>query len=111
MRFDKPYFHGQETLIRLKAMTPRSRLVGFVMTNGDRLPEEGCQVVAQGRPVGRVTSARYSPTLGKNLGLAWVPASQATPGLPFQVRSHDADVTAVVASLPFYDPQGTRLRS
>ena len=37
------------------------------------LPAEGAQVVRDGRPAGRVTSARRSEQLGKAIGLAWVP--------------------------------------
>ena len=76
-----------------------------------RVPPEGCQVVEQGRSVGRVTSARYSPTLERSLGLAWVPADQATPGERFFIRWNGADVPAVVTPIPFYDPAGKRLKS
>jgi sarcosine oxidase subunit alpha len=110
VRFDKPYFHGRETLLRLESMVARSRLVGFFMLEGQRVPPEGCQVVEQGRPVGRVTSARHSPTLGRGLGLAWVPAARSAVGERFLIRWNGADGPAVVAAVPFYDPQGTRLR-
>ncbi len=144
VRFDKPFFHGREFLLRLQAMGSRSRLIGFQLKDGggrkqeesERIREEdertaeetvgprpfvlspssfllsleGCQVVEQGRPVGRVTSARHSPTLGQSIGLAWVPAAQATAGQPFLIRHNGADVPAVVTSLPFYDPEGKRLK-
>jgi sarcosine oxidase subunit alpha len=111
VRFDKPLFHGREPLLRLREMGPRSRLVGFQMLDRDRVPEEGCQVVEGRRPVGRVTSARYSPTLERSLGLAWVPAARSAVGERFLIRWNDGDVPAVVATLPFYDPRGQRLKS
>jgi sarcosine oxidase subunit alpha len=110
VRFDKPFFHGRETLLRLRDMGARSRLVGFHMTEGQQAPPEGCQVVEQGWPAGRVTSARYSPTLRRSLGLAWVPASRSAVGERFFIRWNGADVPAVVAAVPFYDPEGARLR-
>jgi sarcosine oxidase subunit alpha len=110
VRFDKPLFHGREPLRRLREMGPRSRLVGFLMTNSTLVPSEGCQVVDGGRPVGRVTSARYSPTLERSLGLAWVPAAKARAGETFHIRWSGADIPAVVAAGPFVDPQGRRLR-
>jgi sarcosine oxidase subunit alpha len=110
IRFDKPLFHGRDFLLRLKAMKPRSRLVGFQMDGTDRVPSEGCQVVEQGVPVGRVTSARFSPTLQRSLGLAWVPASRSAVGDRFLIRWNGIDVAAVVVPLPFYDPTGARLR-
>ncbi|MCI0464113.1 MAG: FAD-dependent oxidoreductase, partial [Gemmataceae bacterium] len=110
VRFDKPQFHGRETLLRLQAMAPRSRLVGFVVPDGVRVPAEGCQVIEAGAPVGRVTSARWSPALDQVIGLAWVPASCSTAGSRFVIRHAGMDVPAVVARLPFHDPEGTRQR-
>jgi sarcosine oxidase subunit alpha len=110
VRFDKPVFHGREPLLRLKAMGPRSRLVGFQMEESDCVTAEGCQVVAAGVPVGRVTSARYSPTLQRSLGLAWAPAACSAVGSRFLIRWNGIDVPARVSALPFYDPKGERLR-
>jgi sarcosine oxidase subunit alpha len=119
VRFTKPLFHGREALLRLKEKGVRSRLVGFQLPegvarkgdNGWARQLEGCQVVEEGRPAGRVTSARYSPTLDRYLGLAWVPEARSAAGQTFQVRCHDADLTARVTAIPFYDPQGERLKS
>jgi sarcosine oxidase subunit alpha len=110
VRFDKPVFHGREPLLRLKAMPARSRLVGFVMEDNSLVVQEGCQVVEDGAPVGRVTSARYSPTLEKSLGLAWVPAGRSAVGSRFLIRWNGVDVPAKVVPQPFYDPRGERLR-
>ena len=111
VRFDKPLFVGREPLVRLKAMGPRSRLVGFHMLDSDGVPPEGSQVVEAGRPVGRLTSTRYSPTLKRSLGLAWVPNEKAGPGQRFKIRWNGADVPVVVVPTPFYDPEGRRLKS
>src|SRR5262249_29331207 len=114
VRFGKPVFHGRDALVRLKEMGPRSRLVGFHLPEGAALGSdkdsarqlEGCQVVEQGRPVGRVTSARQSPTLEKTIGLAWVPVVGAATRERFLIRFHGADLPALVAPVPFYDPEG-----
>jgi sarcosine oxidase subunit alpha len=118
LRFGKPLFHGREPLVRLQEMGPRSRLVGFHLAgevpsdraNGRARELEGCQVVEQGRPAGRVTSARSSPTLGRTIGLAWVPAVRAAAGQSFLVRCNGSDLPARVAPVPFYDPEGKRLK-
>jgi sarcosine oxidase subunit alpha len=117
--FDKRQFHGREPLERIRKMKGRPRLVGFqvvasAMRGGNdgwarRL--EGCQVVEQSRPVGRVTSARYSPTLGQYIGLAWVPEDRATPPERFLIRCDGTDVPAQVALVPFYDLLGQRLKN
>ncbi len=115
VRFDKPAFHGREPLLRLKARGPRSSLVGFFL-EGQHPPQtdwrtlEGCQVIDAGRPVGRVTSMRHSPTFDRPLGLAWVPVAKAQPGQRFTILWDGADVIALVAKLPFYDPEMKRLK-
>jgi sarcosine oxidase subunit alpha len=116
VRFGKPTFIGREPLLRYKARGARSRLVGFELEGlpaaAASLPSlEGCQVVTGIRPVGRVTSARHSPTLGRNIGLAWIPADQAAAGQRFFVRWNGSDVVAHVSPLPFYDAEGKRLKS
>lgn len=119
VRFAKPLFHGREVLLRLKERGIRSRLVGFHLPEGaSRVGDnswarqlEGCQVVENGRPSGRVTSARHSPTLERYIGLAWVPEARSAAGQTFLIRCNDADIPALVTPIPFYDPQGERLKS
>jgi sarcosine oxidase subunit alpha len=119
VRFSKQQFHGREPLMRLKAKGLRTRLVGFQLADADAAHWdrswvrnlEGCQVVEQGRPLGRVTSARHSPTLEKTIGLAWLPVASSTPGMRFLIRHEGTDFSALVVPLPFYDPEGKRLRS
>src|SRR5262249_38066367 len=80
VRFDKPIFLGREPLLRLRRRGTRSRLVGFQLIDIQCVPPEGLQVVEGGRPVGRLTSTRHSPTLGRTIGLAWLPATGAGLG-------------------------------
>ena len=61
--------------------------------------------------MGRVTSGRFSPTLNRSLGLAWVPAAKSAVGERFLIRWNGADVPANVVATPFYDPEGKRLKS
>jgi sarcosine oxidase subunit alpha len=109
VHLDKGEFLGRDALQRRAAEPPRQRLVGFVVDDG-AAPAEGSAVVEDGRPAGRVTSCRWSPTLGRVIGLAWVRAERATPGTAIAIRAGDEDVGARVASTPFYDPEGRRLR-
>jgi sarcosine oxidase subunit alpha len=119
VRFSKPLFHGRDALLRFQELPLRSRLVGFQLPqgaaqegdNGWVRALEGCQVVEDARPVGRVTSARFSPTLDKTIGLAWVPADRSKPGTTFLIHCHNTDIPALVTSIPFYDPHGERLKS
>ena len=110
-KFDKDDFVGMPALRRVQHHGPRQRLVGFEVPGG-RLPNEGDQVVDPGgRPVGRVTSVRRSPTLGRVIGLAWLPVENGLTAEEFAIRSGAGTVAATVVATPFYDPDGSRMRS
>lgn len=61
-------------------------------------------------PVGRVTSSRMSPTLGKGFGLAWVPVDLAEEGREIRILVDGNSLPADVTLRPFYDAEGERLR-
>ena len=110
VRFDKEDFIGRSGLVAVRDRGLRNKLVGFVMDNG-LVPDDGVPVVAGGAPVGRVTSARRSPTTGKGFGLAWVPVDLAEEGRQISVLIDQKPAPAQVTLRPFYDPDGERLRS
>ena len=59
-----------------------------------------------------MTSSRYSPQLGKVIGMAWVPAALAADGAAITIsRRRARGCAAEVATKPFYDPEGEVLRS
>ena len=110
VRFDKDDFIGRGGLVAASERGPRQKLVGFIMQDG-LVPEDGVPVVSNGHPVGRVTSARLSPTMGKGFGLAWVPTDLAQEGVSIEVLINDRRVPAQVTLQSVYDPDGERLRS
>jgi sarcosine oxidase subunit alpha len=110
-KLDKDDFVGKWALEHVRARGYREQLVGFETENG-RVPPEGGQVVIKDRrPVGRVTSARWSPELRKVVGMAWVPAELARDGAHFFVTIDGGFEKASVRLAPFFDPDGERLRS
>jgi glycine cleavage system aminomethyltransferase T len=58
-----------------------------------------------GRPVGKVTSAIYSPRLRKNIGYCWLPADLGATGTAVEVQSEWGCRHATVVPLPFVDPK------
>ena len=110
VRFDKPDFIGRGGLAVASDRGLQQRLVGFVLSVA-AAPEDGTPVVSGGRPIGRVTSARISPTLGGGIGLAYVPPSLAVEGASIEVLIGGRPVSATVTLEPVYDPEGHRLRS
>ncbi len=109
VKLEKQDFIGRGALVVSTENPGRTRLVGFVMQNGV-VPHDGSPVVAGFAPIGKVTSSRLSPTIGKGFGLAWVPVDLAKEGKSIQIlvdgKTHNADVTLE----PVYDPDGTKLR-
>jgi sarcosine oxidase subunit alpha len=110
VKFDKDDFVGKWALGQVGERGDRERLVGFEMANG-ALPLEGGQIVVDGRPAGRVTSARRSTKLGRSIGLAWVPPELAAEDSRLEIRVDGRLEPARVRLRPFFDPDGERLRS
>jgi sarcosine oxidase subunit alpha len=105
-------FIGRRALEHVAERGEREVLVGFATMNG-ALPVEGAQLVgAGGEPAGRVTSARFSPRLGRAIGMAWVPAERSAEGTEIAVsRPGGEPIPALVTHRAFNDPDGERLRS
>jgi sarcosine oxidase, subunit alpha len=110
LKLDKDDFVGRSAAELVQERGVRERLVGFTMAPAV-LPAEGAQVVADGRPLGRVTSSRVSERLGRTIGLAWVGPELAADEAEITIRVGTADERATVTHAPFYDPAGERLRS
>lgn len=116
VKLEKEDFLGKHSLARINKRGLRNKLVGFTMLDGT-LPEEANQIVVQGNGplgleiIGRITSVRHSPTLNKIVGLCWLPVDMAEVGTRFTVRVKGELKTGEVIEHPFYDPEGTKLKS
>ncbi len=98
---------GKEALRRLKAEGLKRKLAG-VEIEGDRIEFNMTKwaVHAGGEPVGHVTSAIYSPRLGKNIGYAMLPIQHAALGAQVTVMVEDTEPRrATVVKKPFVDPK------
>jgi sarcosine oxidase subunit alpha len=118
VKMGKPDFVGKPSLVRVQRRGASHKLVGYQMVNPAVVPEEANQIVVPNphwpiglEIIGRVTSARYSPTLQQSIGLCWLPLQYCEPGTEFTVRIRGELHQGCVVSLPFYDPAGERLRS
>lgn len=102
---NKPFFLGKAELERLADVKPRRRLCG-VRWEGEAPPEGS--VLTVGREfVGSVTSSGDSGVLGHGVSLAWLNRS-LDGDVPTSVSS--AHAIGAVGPVPFYDPEGVRLR-
>ncbi|MFB3069344.1 MAG: glycine cleavage T C-terminal barrel domain-containing protein [Gemmatimonadales bacterium] len=99
-------FVGKEALRRIKAKGAKRKLVGVEIA-GDPLDLNMTpwSVSVDGREVGRVTSAVYSPRLEKNIGYAMVPIESSEIGSTLTVATPAGDRQGTVVPKPFVDPK------
>ncbi|HWQ15707.1 MAG TPA: glycine cleavage system aminomethyltransferase GcvT [Roseiflexaceae bacterium] len=105
VKLDKGDFVGAEALRRIKQEGVRRRLTGFEMVGrGVARGEYEIRSIA-GEPIGRVTSGMPAPTLGKNLGMGYVPTALSAEGSEFDVLVRERPVRARAVKMPFYRPK------
>ncbi len=100
VKLDEGGFLGAEA-IRARARAGHTRrLAGFEMT-GRGIARAGYPIARDGESVGEVTSGAPSPTLGKSIGLGYVPPALGEPGETFDVVIRGKPVAARVVETPF----------
>jgi aminomethyltransferase len=105
VKLDKGDFIGRDRLQRIKQEGVQRRLTGFEMVGRGIARGEYEIRDLEGAPIGRVTSGMPAPTLGKNLGMGYVPVALSTEGSEFDVVVRDRPVRARVVKMPFYRPR------
>jgi aminomethyltransferase len=99
--WSKPEFVGHGRLRAQKAEGVTRRLVGFEV-EGRQPARPGYAIVADGRPVGTVTSGTVPPTVARPIGLGYVSAELSQPGTPLAIEMRGKLVNARVVKRPFY---------
>lgn len=102
----KANYIGRDALARIKAQGVRRKLVGIELS-GERIEMNAVRwpVSKDGRAIGQVTSAVWSPRLKKNIGYAMVPLEYAAAGTRLAVTIPDlGERAATVVPRPFVDP-------
>ncbi|HID78627.1 MAG TPA: glycine cleavage system aminomethyltransferase GcvT [Planctomycetaceae bacterium] len=94
-------FPGRDALKRIQSQ-PLGRVLVGIELDGRRPAREGCTILADGRPIGRVTSGTYSPTLQKPIAMGYVRPEYARPGTSLRVDVRGHLEAARVVRLPFY---------
>jgi aminomethyltransferase len=101
--FTKGCYIGQEVVARVKYRGHVNRALSGLVLEGDHVPTPGARVVAEGKDIGRITSAVRSPALGRPIALGHVRREHFEPGSPVDVEDGGAVVHARVAALPFVE--------
>jgi sarcosine oxidase, subunit alpha len=112
----KPDFIGKRSLARADLLEPgRRQLVGLLPDDPNALLDEGAQIVAdpaQEIPVtmlGHVTSAYFSPNLGRSFALALLVNGSARIGEKLFVPMLDRALSVTVTEPVFFDKEGAWL--
>ena len=93
-------------LRRIHAEGVTRRIVGVEVDGApfEALNTTKWPVVDGAERIGKVTSAIYSPRLGKNIGFAWVPTGRATAGAKLTIQTEWGTRNGVIVEMPFVDP-------
>jgi aminomethyltransferase len=101
-KMDKGDFIGRAALERARAAGLTRVLVGLEMIDRGIARDEYCCCSEAGEAVGVITSGSPSPTLGKNIALAYVPPAMAAVGATIYVEIRGNKYKAQVVPTPFY---------
>jgi glycine cleavage system aminomethyltransferase T len=105
---DQPQdYIGKAALEKIRKDGVTEKLVGIEF-KGDAFdidPSDFWPAYHEGKQVGKVTEAVWSPRLEKNIGYVWVPTDLSEPGTPLTVESDVGTLQAATAAIPFIDPR------
>ena len=95
-------FTNSENLKAEKEAGVKNKLVGFELIERG-IPRHDYEIVDKdGNVIGKVTSGTQSPSLGKGIGMGYVPKDFSTEGSEIYIRIRKNDVLAKVVKMPFY---------
>jgi len=102
VKFDKGDFLGRDALVRVTQQPLERKLVGFEMV-GRGIARQGYPILAPtGEAIGAVTSGAPGLSIGKNIGLGYVPEAMSRVGTSLGVEIRGKSIEARVCATPFY---------
>jgi len=95
-------FTNSEALALQKQEGVKRKLVAFELDERG-IPRQGYDIVdAEGTKIGIVTSGTMSPSLGKGIGMGYVPKSAAIVDSKIYIQVRKKAIPATLVKLPFY---------
>jgi sarcosine oxidase subunit alpha len=104
---------GAAALKHTEHQKGRLKLVGFKMEDSASKPPGDGSIIVEEKIRGYVCTARYSHTLKASVGMALVEDELSPVGKRLAIYEDDCNgklTYAKVVPMPFYDPEGERLR-
>ena len=97
----KPNFICKQCFLKQKEDGVVRKLVGF-LTDDRRVPRQNYLIEnEEGRPIGRVTSGTFSPSLNHPIGLGYVEKKYSKPGTGIFFAAGRKKIKATITKLPF----------
>ena len=100
-------FIGKSALKKIKEIGIKRKQVGIIIDcNTLKKPNTiFWPIIKDGKNIGKVTSAIYSPRLKKNIALGIVSIENTELGNNFDIKILDTNYNATIVPKPFYDPK------
>jgi folate-binding protein YgfZ len=100
--YTKGCYVGQEIIARIKYRGHvAKKLSGLMFAEAVRVEVGAAITSVDGKEVGKITSAMYSPHLGRTIALGYLKYDYLAPGTPVKIMIGDEELSAEVAELPF----------
>ena len=101
VKLKKGDFVGRTALEEQKKRGLERKLVGFEMVDRG-VARDHYPVSIEGHPVGEVRSGSFAPSLGKSVGLTYLPLTHTETGQTLEVEVRGKRLRARVVETPFY---------
>ena len=98
---------GKEALKKIKQEGVKRKQVGLII-DCDALSGPNTTfwpIKKDGKTIGKVTSAVYSPRLKKNIALAMIKVNHSELGNQLDIETQEGKYSATIVEKPFYDPK------
>ncbi len=105
VKLEKGDFVGRDALQQIKQAGTSRRLTGFEMIEKGIARGNYPIHSLEGEAIGYVTTGMPAPTLGKPLGIGYVPTAFSKEGSEFTVIVRERPVRARAVKMPFYKPR------
>ncbi|TPK70486.1 aminomethyl transferase family protein [Mesorhizobium sp. B2-4-18] len=109
IKFDKGDFIGRDALLKVRDESLDERWTGLIL-DGDKPSATDARVMADGEDAGVVTYSDHGYSLGKVLATAHLRLPFTAIGTELSIDIDGKPTRAVVVPMPFFDPEGARLR-
>ncbi|MEA3306420.1 MAG: glycine cleavage T C-terminal barrel domain-containing protein, partial [Elusimicrobiota bacterium] len=106
--FDKGEFGARDILLKQKQDGLKRRLKG-IMLEERGVPRPGSKVFKDGKLIGSLTSATYSPTLKKGIGVGYLNMPKLKVGEEIEIELHGKKIKAKISRVPFYRGSASKI--